>query len=53
MGTFGVKRASDDYFCPSTVIRMISAGAQKFVSFGSSISSNASQPFARSFLYPW
>ena len=21
MGTFGVKRASDDYFCPSTVYR--------------------------------
>ena len=20
MGTFGVKRASDDYFCPSTVV---------------------------------
>ena len=35
------------------IIRMIPAGAQKLVSFGSSISSNASQPFARSFLYPW
>jgi len=31
MGTFGVKRASDEYFCPSTVINPRLTGANGFL----------------------